>query len=90
VLATHGVIQVKLDQADDARMRLHISDNGIGFSLDDSEKSVGTRLIRTFGAQLGGTSSVRSEPGRGMAVELVFPVPIVKDPPAPKGRQKCR
>ena len=83
VLASHGVIQVKLDQADDARMRLRISDNGMGFSLDDSEKSVGTRLIRTFGAQLGGTSSVRSEPGRGTVVELIFPMPITRDPPAP-------
>ena len=36
-----------------------------GFRMDETGKSVGSRLIRTFGAQLGGVSSVRSEAGQG-------------------------
>ena len=43
--------------------------------MDETGKSVGSRLIRTFGAQLGGVSSVRSEQGKGTVVDLVFPDP---------------
>ena len=50
-----------------------------GFAMDETGKSVGSRLIRTFGAQLGGVASVRSEAGKGTVVELVFPDPAVKD-----------
>ena len=75
-----GVIRVSL--ADDApgSWRLSIADDGIGFAMDDTGKSVGSRLIRTFGAQLGGVSSVRSEEGRGTVVDLVFPDPGLKEP----------
>jgi two-component sensor histidine kinase len=47
--------------------------------MDETGKSVGSRLIRTFGAQLGGVSSVHSEAGRGTVVELVFPDPALKE-----------
>ena len=46
---------------------------------DETGKSVGSRLIRTFGAQLGGVSSVHSQAGKGTVVELVFPDPALKD-----------
>ena len=57
------------------KLRLAIADDGIGFAMDETGKSVGCRLIRTFGAQLGGVSSVHSEPGEGTVVDLVFPDP---------------
>lgn len=74
-----GVIRVKLAPDGAGRLRLSIADDGIGFSMDETGKSVGSRLIRTFGAQLGGVSSVHSEEGRGTVVGLVFPDPAVKD-----------
>jgi signal transduction histidine kinase len=61
------------------KLRLAIIDNGLGFSMDNQNKSVGSRLIKTFGLQLGGVSSVHSEPGRGTTVDLVFPDPDLKD-----------
>jgi hypothetical protein len=47
--------------------------------MDETGKSVGSRLIRTFGAQLGGTAMVTSEAGQGTVVTLVFPDPSIKD-----------
>jgi two-component sensor histidine kinase len=47
--------------------------------MDETGKSVGSRLIRTFGAQLGGVASVRSESGKGTVVELVFPDPVARE-----------
>ena len=58
---------------------LSIADNGLGFAMDATGKSVGSRLIKTFGLQLGGVSTVRSEPGKGTVVELVFPDPDLKE-----------
>jgi two-component sensor histidine kinase len=75
-----GVINITLAQDGPGQLRLSIADNGIGFAMDETGKSVGSRLIRTFGAQLGGTSSVRSEEGRGTVVDLVFPDPGLKEP----------
>jgi two-component sensor histidine kinase len=85
---TTGVIRVKLAPDGEGRLKLSVADDGIGFSLDETGRSVGSRLIRTFGAQLGGVSSVRSNPGQGTVVELVFPDPTLKDrgemPPMPQ------
>ncbi len=84
-LQTKGMIKVHLAPAGAGRLRLSIADDGIGFAMDETGKSVGSRLIRTFGAQLGGVSSVRSEEGRGTVVELVFPDPAMKAQAAPAG-----
>ncbi|HEY4274248.1 MAG TPA: ATP-binding protein, partial [Rhizomicrobium sp.] len=75
---TQGVIRVALRPDGEGKLKLSIADDGIGFAMDETGKSVGSRLIRTFGAQLGGVSSVRSEEGRGTVVELVFPDPALK------------
>ena len=77
-LQRQGVITVKLAPEGAGKLKLSIADDGIGFTMDETGKSVGSRLIRTFGAQLGGVSSVHSEAGRGTVVELVFPDPALK------------
>jgi two-component sensor histidine kinase len=88
---TPGVIRVKLVRDGEGRLKLSIADDGIGFSIDETGRSVGSRLIRTFGAQLGGISSVRSNPGQGTVVELVFPDPTLKDSgEAPRMPQKAQ
>jgi two-component sensor histidine kinase len=77
----HGVIRVTMKPIPDGKLKLAIADNGMGFVLDETGKSVGSRLIRTFGLQLGGVSSVHSEPGQGTVVDLVFPDPDLKADP---------
>jgi two-component sensor histidine kinase len=78
-LRAHGVIRVSLRPDAPGKLKLTIADDGIGFRLDETGKSVGSRLIRTFGAQLGGTATVTSQPGEGTLVALVFPDPSLKD-----------
>jgi two-component sensor histidine kinase len=73
-----GVINVSMEPVDGGKLRLAIADNGMGFSMDETGKSVGSRLIKTFGLQLGGVSGVHSEPGRGTVVDLIFPDPDLK------------
>src|SRR3984957_10354366 len=73
-----GVIRVTMTPVDGGKLRLAIADNGMGFAMDETGKSVGSRLIKTFGLQLGGVSSVHSEPGQGTVVDLVFPDPDIK------------
>ena len=74
-----GVIRVTMQPIGDGKLKLAIADNGMGFAMDDTRKSVGSRLIKTFGLQLGGVSSVHSEPGQGTVVDLVFPDPDLRD-----------
>ena len=74
-----GVIRVTMAPVEGGKLRMSIADNGLGFAMDEPGKSVGSRLIKTFGLQLGGSSNVRSEPGRGTVVELVFPDPDLKE-----------
>ena len=76
-----GVIQVTMTTLPDGKLKLAIIDDGIGFDMGDQAKSVGSRLIKTFGLQLGGVSSVQSEPGRGTVVDLVFPDPDLRENP---------
>ena len=77
-----GVIRVTMESQGDGRLRLAIADNGIGFVDGEASKSVGSRLIKTFGLQLGGVSQVRSVAGEGTVVELIFPDPDLS-PPSP-------
>ncbi len=72
---TDGVIRVTMTDLGDGRLRLAIADNGIGFVDGEASKSVGSRLIKTFGLQLGGVAQVRSLAGEGTVVELIFPDP---------------
>lgn len=74
-----GVIRVTMTPDRPGHLRLAIADDGIGFAMDESGQSVGSRLIRTFGTQLGGVSAIRSDPGKGTIVELVFPDPGFKE-----------
>jgi len=70
-----GVIRVRMEDLGDGRLRLSISDDGVGFTDGEAARSIGSRLIKTFGLQLGGVSQVKSVAGEGTVVELVFPDP---------------
>lgn len=70
-----GVIRVTMEETGDGNLRLAIADNGVGFVEGEQSRSVGSRLIKTFGLQLGGVSQIRSVAGEGTVVELTFPDP---------------
>ncbi len=78
----HGVIRVTMAETGDGKLRLGIADDGIGFEEEQATKSVGSRLIKTFGLQLGGTAQIRSVTGEGTVVELIFPDPALSPPAA--------
>jgi two-component sensor histidine kinase len=69
-----GVVHIALKRTGD-QLLLSIVDDGIGYDVGGVKRSIGSRLIATFGQQVGGVSSVRSEPGRGTAIEIRFPDP---------------
>ena len=73
-----GVIRVGMQPTPGGKLRLSISDDGLGFAMNGTGRSVGSRLIKTFGLQLGGVSSVHSEPGKGTVVDLIFPDPDLR------------
>jgi two-component sensor histidine kinase len=73
-----GVIRVAMAPVPGGKLKLSISDDGLGFAMSGTGRSVGSRLIKTFGLQLGGVSSVHSEPGKGTVVDLVFPDPDLR------------
>ena len=78
-LRAGGTITVSLKPEGQGKLKLAIADDGVGFHMDETGKSVGSRLIRTFGAQLGGVAQVTSEAGHGTVVSLTFPDPAQRD-----------
>ena len=85
-LRAEGAIRVSLKPDSPGKLKLAIADDGVGFHMDETGKSVGSRLIRTFGAQLGGVASVTSEAGFGTVVALTFPDPEHKEEAAAPAR----
>ena len=75
---TSGRIVVSLRDIGAGRLRLAVEDDGVGFDSQKSTRSIGSRLIHTFGQQVGGASAIRSNTGQGTVVELVFPDPTKK------------
>ena len=74
-----GTIRIVLEPANGHDLRLAVEDDGIGYDGDaESQSSIGARLIKTFGQQLGGETKMRSDPGKGSIVEIVFPDPALR------------
>lgn len=67
-----GRISIELAALDDARARLTISDNGVGFDPASQSKGMGTRLIRGLAAQMEGEHSF--EGADGTRFVLLFPL----------------
>jgi two-component sensor histidine kinase len=72
---TQGLIRVTLAPIEGGKLRLAVEDEGRGFATDAHDRNMGSRLIRTFGQQVGGEAHIHSEKGRGTVVELTFPDP---------------
>jgi two-component sensor histidine kinase len=78
-----GVVKLDLVALDGGKLRLSIADNGVGFAETEQKSGIGSRLIKTFGQQIGGVSSLRSVPGKGTTVEVVFRDPDCADASRP-------
>ncbi len=66
-----GEVRVGLDRGPQSFV-LTVRDNGRGYS-PEAEAGLGTRLVTTFAAQLGGSAVWDAEPGRGRATIIEFP-----------------
>jgi len=73
-----GVIHLSLTPVDENKLKLVIADNGVGFEDGKRPGGIGTRLIRTFGTQIGGTSNLSTIPGQGTTVEVTFRDPLAQ------------
>ncbi len=73
-----GVIKVELVPIDGGKLRLCIADNGVGFDEASQRTGIGSRLIKTFGAQVGGVSQLHSAPGEGTTVIVEFRDPLAE------------
>jgi signal transduction histidine kinase len=67
-----GSVTVGLRYADDA-VRVTVVDDGAGFTPDDTSRGYGLAAMRTRLAQVSGTLSVESAPGRGATIEVEVP-----------------
>jgi two-component sensor histidine kinase len=67
-----GIVKIDLARNGDGRLKLTIADNGIGFDEKQARGGIGTRLIKTFGQQIGGTSILQTAPGKGTVIEVDF------------------
>jgi two-component sensor histidine kinase len=70
----NGLVRVLLKR-EGTEYLLAVQDNGVGYDPTAIRPSMGSRLIANFGQQVGGTSSVKSAPGKGTSVEIRFPDP---------------
>jgi two-component sensor histidine kinase len=68
-----GTIRVSFARRPDGTFRLAVEDDGVGFDTEAAETSIGRRLIRTFGQQLGGQTNLCSSSEYGTVAELIFP-----------------
>ncbi len=70
-----GTITLKLERLDPQRLTLTVSDNGRGVPAEvdmAANKGLGTRIVQSLAAQLGGEVRALSNLGRGAAWQVVF------------------
>jgi two-component sensor histidine kinase len=70
-----GTVRILFARTGDGRLRLSVEDDGVGFEESTGGSTIGARLIKTFGQQLGGDVSVHSSREYGTVTELIFPIP---------------
>jgi two-component system NarL family sensor kinase len=73
--AQHCTLRLAVAQGEHGQLRLSIRDDGLGFS-GDVQAGVGLTSMRERAAELGGTCTIRSEPGAGTGVTAVLPLSV--------------
>ncbi|RYZ19867.1 MAG: sensor histidine kinase, partial [Chitinophagaceae bacterium] len=66
-------VSIDLEQGKN-NLRLCITDNGKGFSVNKSNNGIGLMNMRTRAENLSGTLVVKSKPGQGCRVEVMVPL----------------
>jgi signal transduction histidine kinase len=66
-------------RVEDGHLAVHIRDDGVGFEPSTASNGNGLVNMRRRAAGLGGELAVKSEPGRGTAVELSVPLPEARN-----------
>ena len=66
-------ISVRLERMDESQAEVTIKDNGTGFTPQEKGKGMGSRLIKAFALQIGGTYGF--ETLNGTTFRMTFPVP---------------
>ncbi|OXM87042.1 PAS domain-containing sensor histidine kinase [Paenibacillus rigui] len=56
-------------------LHICVSDDGVGFSLDQKKEGMGLRHMAERISQLGGTMEIRSQIDHGTAIEMMVPLP---------------
>jgi signal transduction histidine kinase len=68
-------VQVELD-TNGRRIRLTITDDGLGFDLNHAEAGLGLISMRQRVVSVGGTIDITSSPNEGTAIEVRVPLRI--------------
>ncbi|HEV7331559.1 MAG TPA: PAS domain S-box protein [Flavisolibacter sp.] len=66
------LVCIELGRTDD-NISLKITDNGKGFDTSARRVGIGITNMRTRAENLNGTFSIKSEPGKGCEIEILFP-----------------
>ena len=73
---TSGVIRLSLLPIDGGKLRLSIEDDGAGMDQGVEATGVGSRLIKAFTQQIGGSVAIGPRKGGGTSVTLTFRDPL--------------
>jgi len=71
--AQHCTLRLALDSGESGRLRLSIEDDGLGFA-GSMPAGVGLTSMRERAAELGGTCTIKAEPGKGTRVRAELPL----------------
>ncbi|WP_325164964.1 histidine kinase dimerization/phosphoacceptor domain -containing protein [Frateuria sp.] len=80
-----GPVEVRADRAAGGELRLVVRDHGLGMQGAVRGGGLGSKLIRIFTAQLGGTAETRTGAG-GTTVTIVVPPVLLRLRASPSGR----
>ena len=80
--ARHATIDVHRDADAAHRIRVSVTDDGVGFFLMSANRGFGLTGIRERVNNLGGSCSIDTEPGRGTRIVVEVPLPARTPVPA--------
>jgi signal transduction histidine kinase len=69
--AKHAKVNVAVQ---DGAVAIRVTDDGVGFDPEKAKGGIGLKNLRKRADALNGTLEIKSQPGKGATVEVVFPV----------------
>ena len=65
-----GTITLRFETIEQGKQKLTITDNGIGFAIDDNQKSLGLKLVQLLTDQLNGTLTITHNKGAQFYIQF--------------------